>query len=544
MKYRCIHCDEIFDFDGEGRPRCPKCMRVHDLQKYEEKARPSKTKWRVGAALLFLVIVLSSLSYYWLRRSAEEGTNEVPLEPLSENALARFLERSDAQVGELSRLFAASGEIERFAAKAAGDKTEIIDKTRAVVAAIRARAAKRAFVPWSLVDPREEPLMVAGDILKAVNQDGAANTLYPLEVAALTVAALRALGIDALLAEAFSFAGEHSPPDPSGRLGYFVVALHGDNQADYRLFDPYGGRTTMPRKGDFEILTDVQAVGLAVSLRALHKLAHENKPKAAVADSDTALRLASRSPTVRSARAVILVATGGVALGRAEMEAAAQIRADSPRNNNLAALLVAQGDLEQASRKVAAALEENKDFALAHTTLASIHFARGEPELGRAELVRTEKLDPNLPLLSMLWAHYYSATGQLDLAIEKTRQAVASRPNDRQARLLLASLLRQNGRYDEMRRIARALLGETPDSQKQEMKRVIERLLGPTALEPPIDAEREEGRPNDDKAAMPSGDFQLGKGLKLLDDKGEQPRIRGSLLGSGSNGRSRLRLNP
>jgi tetratricopeptide (TPR) repeat protein len=289
-------------------------------------------------------------------------------------------------------------------------------------------------------------------------------------------------------------------------------------------------------------VTDVQAVGLAVSLRALYKLVREHQQQSSLADSDIALRLVARSPTVRSARAVILFATGGASLGRTEMEAAAQIRSDAPRNNNLAALLVAEGELDSASRKVALALKEQKDYASAHATLASIHFARGEHELGQTELIKAEKLDPALPTLAILWAHYYRSTGRLDLAIDKARQSVRSRPGDLQARLFLATLLRQNGQYDEMRRIAREVIGDIPDPQKKEMKQFIERALGPTALESPIDDESDKTSPSDDKPIPLSDDFQLGKGLKLLGN-GKKQGFGGSLLGSESEEKPKLRIN-
>lgn len=542
MKYRCVHCDELFDFEGEGRPRCPKCMRVHDLQKFEQTTRESKSyRWVWVIAAVVLMSAAGAGSYLWLERPAETKPEEVSLEPMSESALARFFERSSDDVGELVRLFASSDKIKSFAKKAASGKEQPLDKTRAVVAAIRERAAKRAFVPWSLIDPREGPPMVAADVLKAIEKDNAAEQLYPLEVAALAVAALRTIGVDAMLAEAYAFVGADSPPDPSGRLGYFVVAVPKGRSADYRLFDPYGGQTAMPQKGDYQLLTDVQSVGLAISLRALYKLVREHQPQSSLKDSDIALRLDERSPTVRSARAVILFATGGASLGKSEMEAAAQIRADAPRNNNLAALLVAQGQLDVASRKVALALKAQKDYAAAHATLASIHFAKGEHDLGQAELIKAEKLDPSLPTLAMLWAHYYSSTGRLDLAIDKARQSVRSRPGDLQARLFLATLLRRDGQYDEMRRIAREVIKDIPDSQREEMKQLVERVLGPTALESPIEDESDELSSSDDKAA-PSGDFQLGRGLKLLDN-GKKQRFGGSLLGSESEGKPKLRLN-
>ena len=107
------------------------------------------------------------------------------------------------------------------------------------------------------------------------------------------------------------------------------------------------------------------------------------------------------------------------------------------------------------------------------------------------------------------------------------------RPNDTQARLLLAKILREAGRYPEMRQQARAALDLVPEQRAEDMKRLIEGLLGPTALDDP-DAEEEQESAGSMELPEP-GQLQLGKGLRLLDD-GQEPVGTRPLTGSEKKG--------
>jgi tetratricopeptide (TPR) repeat protein len=132
---------------------------------------------------------------------------------------------------------------------------------------------------------------------------------------------------------------------------------------------------------------------------------------------------------------------------------------------------------------VARALERQPDFALARVTLAQIHLARGERELARSELEKAEALEPKLPVLPLTWAEFHASAGEHDQAIEYARRAVEQRPRDAQVRLLLARIYRQASRYDEMRTEARAALALAPTALAGQMHDLIERMLGPTALQ-------------------------------------------------------------
>ena len=71
------------------------------------------------------------------------------------------------------------------------------------------------------------------------------------------------------------------------------------------------------------------------------------------------------------------------------------------------------------------------------------------------------------------------------------------------------------------RSAARATLKLTPESRKSEMRQLISRMLGPTALEAP-DSDEPDETDTATVAAQPMptldpGEFKLGKGLRLLE---------------------------
>lgn len=539
MQYQCVHCDLTFDFEGEGRPRCPKCMRVHDIRPLEEPPGPGSRSirlWVVGG----LVVLTAAGFLFWYQHSEKSLPDNVPSTPLSQADLARYLQREGINARGMEKILLGGPGIEEFARKAVAGKSSPQQKAQAIVDALRARAAARAFVDWSRVDPRDTPPVTPERVLKMIEKDGAARRLYPLEVAALAVAALRSVGVQAMLAEAFAFEGDRTPPDPSGRFGYFVPVLLEVPPEKARLLDPYGGRSGSLNEAQVEVLTDLQAVGLALNLRAIHLLARDQDLEGGMANVDTALHLAPRSPSVRTVRALALLASAGASQARSELEAALQIRSDSSRRNNLAGLLLVMGDVDGAARQVSLALEEHPDFAAAHVTLASVHMARMEQEQVKTELEKAEELDPGIPLIHMVWAQFHASRSEWDQAVGRARQGVEMQPNDTQARLLLAKIYREAGHYPEMRRQARAALDLVPEQRAEEMKRLIEGLLGPTALDDP-DAEEEKESASSLELPLPEpGQLKLGKGLRLLDD-GQEPAGARPLTGGEKKGLGRTK---
>ncbi|MFK7987136.1 MAG: tetratricopeptide repeat protein, partial [Sandaracinaceae bacterium] len=222
--------------------------------------------------------------------------------------------------------------------------------------------------------------------------------------------------------------------------------------------------------------------------------------------SSQSVRLDGRSPSGRAVRGAILLVAGQADQGLQELLSAKQLRSDAPRRNLLAGVHMAQGDLDAASREIAAALEEYPDFAPGRATLAAIHLSRGETDMARAELEYAERADPQLHLLPQLWAGYYASTGDLERAVERAEAAVEANP-DLQTRLMAARIYRQAAQYDRMRREARAVLAQTPSQREPEIRNLIRQMLGPTALEDP-DEEIEL-----DDEALAEGEADEGLGL-------------------------------
>jgi tetratricopeptide (TPR) repeat protein len=220
-------------------------------------------------------------------------------------------------------------------------------------------------------------------------------------------------------------------------------------------------------------------------------------------------------------RGAVLLVSGGTEQGKEEFEAAAQLRRDAPRLNNLAGIALATQDVERAQREVSAALELHPDFAGGHATQGAVYLAQRETDLAERELRTAEELDADLPILPMLWANYYMGTGDLEQAADKALQAVERRPHDWNTRFSAAQVLRAAGRFDEMRRQARAVMEMVPDAQREAIRELMLRpeMLGSTALEEPLDDEDLEGEDDLGFGALPGGDsFRLESQTGLLDE--------------------------
>lgn len=539
MRYLCVHCDHRFELDEEGKkPRCPKCMRKHGIEALGEAKtgeEPDRKRWVTWAAVAGVVAVVAA-GYMWFQRQTPDHVEgDVPLRPLEVSELRGYARNANATLGELAELFVASDAVESLGARASSGAP--IDRARSLVEAIRAHAAEQAFVPWQTNTPRQTDLMLPARVVAALTSEGDRDRLYPLEVAVTAVAALRSAGVPAMVAEAFAFPGDRQPPDPSGHFGYYLLAVYAGEpgEGDPTLLDPYGGRGTTPASGDYRVLDDLEVVGAALNHQASFQLVQEGDHGRAFTLSTSALALDPQSPSIHTVRGAVLIASGNAPEGIEEFEAAAQIRPDAPRRNNLAGIHLAQRDIDAAQREVAAALETHRDFANAHATMAAVHMARDEAELAQRELETAERLDPELFTLPMLWANYYLSTGDAERAADKAAEAVRARPHDWEVRLKAAQVYRAASRYDAMRVEARAVMEMVPADQREPMEALITQVLGDTALEEPIALEDvlggDDGDVEDDDLGLPSGDFQLGGDSALLGGDDGPDLGTGSLLG-------------
>lgn len=490
MRYLCLNCEERFDHEG-AKLRCPKCLRVTGLEKIEsaeaKTAEAAKNPYLVpGAIVLALALAMGGYAV-WRSSAPEQVTDEIHLEPLTPGTLEAHFRRLHVEPGDLSTLLVSNDAIEGFATRAAGDRDGAVAIAEGVQAALRAKASSRAFVRWSLGVPREDAPMTAVDAYEAMREDGAEMRLYPIEVAAIAVSALRSRGVNAMLAEIYKFPGDQSPPDPSGQMGYYGVAVYeGDaGEGEVHIFDPWGGHEASPAEDDYRVINDVEAVGAVLNVRALHLLVREQNPERALEVSSRATTLCPRSPAVRAVRGAILLVAGNPNEALAELESAQQIRADGPRRNLIAGLYMAREDIESAQREASAALEEFPQYAHAHATLAAIHMASAEPDLALNELEAAEHADPDLYILPALRANYYAMQGNLERAVTEIAHAVELTP-DFNTRLTAAQIYRQAGRYDDMRREAQAVLLLVPEGRREQLRAALEQRLGASAFEDPM----------------------------------------------------------
>ncbi|MDH5672972.1 MAG: tetratricopeptide repeat protein [Myxococcales bacterium] len=561
MRIECAHCQQQFELEAGAERRCPKCMRSKGLRTLPAKASTEGAGTRaagtealgrgrliaglVGAAAVIAIVAFALLRQGGPGGGADDGGQQVAAE----------LKKRGIEAGELARLLAADDAVLSFAREAAGSADSDAAKAEALVKAIRARASAGAFVPWSMVEPRAGALRLGGELLSSLGKDGARERHYPLELAALTVAALRALSTEqpVYLAEVYAYPDEKAPLDASGRFGYFAVALGGTpegaknekgQQAQAkavkpRLFDPYGGRSAQPAPGELRLLTDLEAVGAALSLKANQVLGQNGEPAAALRDADAAIALYPTSASVRTTRGMVLLSSGGEQEGRGELEAAAQMRPDGPRRHNAAVLALATGGQSEASKQLALALEQYPEYAAALTTLATLQMASGEREQAQSTLERVEGLDRELPSLPLAWAQWYMSGGDLQQALARAERAVELSPDNPQPRLMLARMQRQAGDYDGMRAHARKVMELVAESQKSRTKLLIEQLLGPTALEAPdaFDAE-DDGTPDGGIGELADpGQLDLSSGSKLMGGEGNSGP---SLLGGDGPGSLKL----
>lgn len=538
MRYLCLNCEERFEYDAEskGKLRCPKCLRVTGLEKVGDpkKAAPPQSPWLVPGVIAGMLALAIAGWAVWRSRGPVTVGEEVSDAPLDQEVLEAHLHRRHVDARPLTNFLVADDAIEALGSSAHGSGSQAL--AQSVLESIRARAEAGAMSEWSMGVPRETPIENAAAAWGWLEEDGTHRRLYPLEVAAIMVSALRTRGVNAMLAETFAFPGDESPPDPSGHFGYFVVAVYdGDvGEGDPHFYDPWGGHDAQPEEHDVDVLNDVQVIGAALSLRAIHMLVRESDAERALSVSQDAIGLYPRSPTTRSVRGAILLAAGNAPEALQEFRAAADIREDAPRRNLLASMYLAQGETDDANREVSAALEEAPDYAAAHGTLAAIHMASAEPDEALHELQTAERLDPDLHLLPALWANYYAGSGELDRAVEYARRAVDASAGDPQTRLMAARIYRMASRYDDMRREARAVLEATPSARRDQMSGLIRQLLGPTALDAPMDEEDLDDELLDDEGeggdlTLDGTGFQLGapslggggSDLTLHDDEGD-----------------------
>ncbi|MDH5493414.1 MAG: hypothetical protein OEY14_15785, partial [Myxococcales bacterium] len=190
-RYLCVHCDHRFEHEGQKQARCPKCMRKGGLEAIEsakQAGSASRPSWILPLVVVSIVGLVAGGYALWAGGTPEGVSGEAPLRPLDAMELRGHLRNAQTDRPELVALFEADAVVEAFAEEAAEGGSKL-ERARALVEAIRARAAAQAFVPWSMYVPRETDLLSPSEVLEAIAPDAARAELYPLEVALLAAVA-------------------------------------------------------------------------------------------------------------------------------------------------------------------------------------------------------------------------------------------------------------------------------------------------------------------------------------------------------------------
>jgi Tfp pilus assembly protein PilF len=440
--------------------------------------------WGIVAALLGA----GALAAWKLRDPSDHPPGQVPMVPIRADAIrSDLLALVNLDPGDLVQLLEHDAAVRTFAERATVGKSGAEERAQALVQALAERRNQRAFVEWSRVEPRIGAPFTAPETLRAVQQDGAERQLYPLELAALGVAALRSLDVPAMVAEVYAYAKEQRPLDPSGRFGYFGIFLAGEPQG--HVYDPYDGRTHEPAPGDYAVLNDVQAVGAALALRAMHALRNDLDMDAADRDSAAALKLLPQSPSAHAVRAAVLLTVGHPAqkddgqAGKQELLEAQKLRDGAAQRNNLALYALARQDTRQALKDLGDVLTTMPEYALAHVTRATALLIQYDFAGARAELELATKYDPELALISQMRAQLLASEGKSDEALIEARRAVALSPHDAGALFILARIEHRLGLKDDVRKHAQQIIERTPAAAREDRRSQVRAVLGSDALD-------------------------------------------------------------
>lgn len=448
----------------------------------EETPAPSGSRRRV-AIIALVALALLGIGYgaYRAQRISLEPTP--PLRPLEASELAAYLERDQIRAGTHAAMFALPPNV--------GDWP---DEPAALAAQLHGQSSR-----WSLERALPREVLSADQTLALLRAGEGRVELYPLELATAMTALLRTKGVDAMVAEVWTFGSEQAPVDPSGMLGYFIVAVldpaSGDPSAYY---DPWGGRGEVSPAG-VRMLRDTEAIGAALGTEATRAFTRSGDGAKALQMTETALALDAVSPSLRVVHATVLIDSGGPPQALQELEAAIQLRDDAPRQLNMAQLMLAQAGmlaangegaaaeaaLTEANQVVAAVVEQSPQYARGHLTLATIHLGLADLERARVELDTAEQLSPDSPMLWAVWAQYHLAVGEPDAAAMKMNRALSIDPENWQLRVQAASVFVGAGDTKTARDNADEALRLVAPERRSKLRSYLDQVMGPDQLELP-----------------------------------------------------------
>jgi Tfp pilus assembly protein PilF len=459
-----------------------------------EQQENSGNRWRL--VLWSMVVVLlgvGALASWRLRSTSSHVPGQVPLAPIDAESVRKdVLALTSLDPERLASLLTPTPAITQFAQRAAASKTSASERAEAIVAALSARRAARAYVDWSRIEPRIEAPLTAAETLRAIETDNTERKLYPLELAALGVAALRSLEVPAMVAEVYAYPDERAPVDPSGRFSYYGIFL-GDRtdqlpaEQHGRVYDAYAGRANAPAPTDFVVLNDAQAVGAALGLRAMHSLRIPLDIDAADRDSTAVLKLLPGSPSAHAIRAAVVSTVGHAAskegkAGREELELAKRLRDGPAQRVALALNALTHQDVRGALRDLGDVVTTTPDYALAHVTYGAALLIQYDLQNAQSELDAAGKLDPDLSFVPQMKSQLLVTQGKTEEALVEARRAVALDPEDAGSLFILARIEHRLQHKDEVRKHAARIVARTPLQARPDRKSQLRAAFGQDVL--------------------------------------------------------------
>ena len=470
----CAHCNQEFVPQGdEADTRCPRCMRQTGVRAAGEvQVNKASKRPALLAALVLVVVAVGAYGWYRSSTALEETT---PLKPLSTGKLRAYLERAKVDSGRYPELFSLD------------ERKDLGGEPGAVARSIHERMAR-----WPLDHHLPRDVWTANEVFQQLDQTEGRVKLYPLEAAVAMAAVLRESGSDAMVVDVWEFEGEGKPPDPSGVLGYFIVAVsESDPPNATGLYDPWGGRESV-RSDATRMLSDTQVVAASLGTNARSMSMQALQAGEALPLIQDALLLDPRAPYLRSAHAKVLIEAGVVKDATEEFEVARQLRDDPPRKLDSAQLRLAQarefevnGDNEAAlqqwhlaNRLAVELVESSPRYAQAQMLLSQIHLTARDLGRARAALDEAERLEPDSVELPLAWAEYYYVNRQPEEAVIVLERAIERRPDDWQLRFQAARAYAGTGDLASSRVHARKALALLPSGRRAKLKTLAREMLG------------------------------------------------------------------
>jgi tetratricopeptide (TPR) repeat protein len=474
MKYRCIPCDHEFELEGNAKPRCPRCMTIHDLEPVAASASkpPARGKHKyLGAVALLGVLALGLLAMLLTRGESEEQARSMG--PGSSGGIESRLAELSADLERVVDPCAPDDAVRKWVEPLSpGKGVQAVEQLHAAL--LKAKEQSR-WRPHPQREPRLEPPLTAGELASRLFLEPPQSPYEALsyELSCLLLAAGRAAHGSVRLVEVLEFEGTEAPADPEGRLGRYAVEVGEGSEAF--LLDPYSGRSKASAKGRFVALDRVQEAAPYYGIGALSKLVARQTPEA-LKLNDAAIALDGRSGWLRMGRGLIIAATGAIEEAMNELERAVKTQEEPPLLVGLAEVqLLVDASGRSARASLVAALAKNPKYARAKALLGMTHLLSGEEDMAKTDLEEAERLDPDSASIKLLVARYLMVKSDIEGAIAKGKEAVRISGSTPAALLGLAGIYGGAARFDEMRATLDELLAKV-DSPA--MAEEITRMFG------------------------------------------------------------------